>query len=123
MEKEFKFDDIFIISNMLDKMEFKSYIEYIDRKLEKIEDPIKKRNTALLDIIGFILTKLSKAKEEIKILCMSYNNLSEEELKIIGFRKLVPMVREMLQNGLIDIIVEQVKEIREENQDILKKTL
>jgi hypothetical protein len=135
--KEFAYDDIYIVSEMLDKMEIKSYMEYLERKLYQIsksnlpEEQMKKakKDALSLDVMGFLVTKIHRAKPQVDRLIMSYHNLSNEELKSLGLKKSIVFFKEMLKNGLIDMIKDVVSEFKEDGtmDDIfklgLKKTL
>lgn len=118
--KEFAYDDIFTVSEMLDNMEIKGYLEYLERKLHQLdksnlpENKIKqaKKETMSFDALGFLVTKIHKAKPQVDELIMSYHRLSAEELKTLGLKKTIIFFKEMIKNGLMDMIKDLISEFK-----------
>lgn len=152
--KEFKYEDIFVVSEMLDNIEFKHYLEYLERKLYQLDkklnskvnenlEPIDKlelknkndkikQDALVVDLLGFITTKAHKSKHQIDLLIMSYHQINQEDLKKLNIFTTIKYLKDMLKNGLIEMIFDVIKEFKEDgtmdeimkfNIPGLKKTL
>jgi phosphomevalonate kinase len=134
MDIKIKFRDLFILSEILDKVEIKSYFEYIERKLTKIEKEFKadfncelaeedlkqlsekKKITAVGDVAAFIATKLYKVENEIVRLFKKVCKMTDDEIDNLSISDTIEILKEMFNQGLPEIVKNKM-------DDTLKKTL
>lgn len=112
--KDFDLDDVFLISEIIDKMGLEADVEKITKtiRVSKLEN--KKDATTLgkevavglgIDLVTKMLKGLYKAKKEIKQLISNMTGLNEEEVSKFGFGKMKEFFTELAKHeGFADFL-------------------
>lgn len=134
--KNLTFDQYLKVSEIADKIELKSYQEYLERKLVKVEkDKLnneykcnkedltesqakelskEKQMSLVVDVALYVATKAWKVRNEI-IELFILDGMTEEEIKGMRGESIFTRLKEMFASGLPDIFKDKF--------DDLKKTL
>lgn len=105
--RELGFDDIFHLSNIIDKMEIKSDLNGLfDEVQKKIEAGNVVGAQAFLggQIALLFFGKLHKAKEEIYVWFASLTGKSKEEIGKLGIKELTNLIKALLNTeGILEL--------------------
>lgn len=112
--KEFDLEDVFLISEIIDKMEIEADIEKITKtiqtsKLENTTDALglgKEIAVGLgIDIVTKMFRNLYKARKEVKKLITNLTGLPDQEVSKFGFKQIKEFFTELFeQEGAVDFL-------------------
>lgn len=117
--KDFDLDDIFLFSEMIDKMGIEADIDSITKTIKTSKLNGKKDASALgkeivvglaIDIITKIIRNLYKAKKEVKQFISNMTGLTEKEVSKFGIKQMKEFFTELSQHEGFDDFLSQVGE-------------
>lgn len=134
-----KYKHAMLLSTILDKVEAKTFFEYLERKLVKIDDSNKgklqsfkgneqdkleyskelkkqKDDSAMLEVFGFVGSKLHIVDPELKEFFFKTKQLTPEQVEDMEIKTIVTEIKEMFEQTMPDFVKEKIS-------DNLKKTL
>lgn len=121
---DFKLDDVFIISEIIDKMGLEADIEKITKtiktsKLGNKKDAMKLgKEVAVgvgIDIVTKMVRNLFKAQKEVKKLISSLTGLTEKEVSQMGIKQLKEFFTELFESDGIEDFLSQAEDTKEKN--------
>lgn len=116
--KGFDFDDVFIISEIIDKMGLEADIKQLTNatqssKLENIDDASKLGKEVLMglgiDLITKIVRNLHKARKEVKKLISSLTGLTEKEVSKMSLKQIKDFFTELVSNEEFEDFLSQAE--------------
>lgn len=112
--KDFDLDDVFMISEIIDKMGLEADIDKITKTIKTSKLENKKDASTLgkevavglgIDIVTKMVRNLFKAKKEVKQLISSLTGLSNQEVSQMGLKQIKDFFIEMAQHeGFADFL-------------------
>lgn len=119
-KRKLKVPEIMLVSEILDRVNFKHYAEFLLTKIEKsLEADIEKLEIKAAMIIGditaFILQNQCKAKIEIYQLIASFKDVQAGYVDNMDIDEYTEILRDIFQAGIPKILVSVMN-----NQDIVK---
>jgi len=125
--RKLKKKEIMIVSRILEDVNFKYYVEYLlSNKVEKILKSSDNKNEKILmilgDVVAFVLQNIHKAEENIDALCMSYCNLSQEQVDEMDEDTYIDTLKNVFMAGVPKIISQYVDltEVKKKFQNVTK---
>lgn len=114
--KNFDLDDVFLISEIIDKMGIEADIEKITKTIQTSKLEYKKDAAGLgkeiavglgIDIATKMIRNLHKAGKEVKQLISNLTGLSLEEVSKFGFKKIKEFFTELFEHeGVADFLTQ-----------------
>lgn len=114
-----KFDSIFDVTNILDKIGFDEFIQEIamentksneDDKNKNIEDRFKDQFPLLAkSAIKVIIKNLLTVREEVYVLLEKETGFKENELKEMDIKEVFLLIKEIFKDGIPDIVLKNLK--------------
>ena len=127
-KRKLKKKEIMIVSRILEDVNFKFYVEYLlSNKVDKIlKSGDKKEEKVLMimaDVLAFILQNIHKAEENIDALCMSYCNLTQEQVDEMDEDIYIDTLKNVFMAGVPKVITHYVDltAIKKKFQETMKK--
>jgi len=137
-----RFKHIILFSKILDDMDIKPYVEYLERKLQKIENEGQrelktmrsnkvpdneiasreselkshKKNDMAIDIFAFVSTNLHKVQDDLILFFQKTTKKPIEEIEDLTIEEMFEILKELFKNGIPQMLKDKVG-------DSLKKTL
>lgn len=104
--KEFDLDNVFMLSEIIDKMEIEADIEKITKMIQTSKLESKKDAAALgkevavgigIDLVTKLVRNLHKARTEVKELISNLTGLSMDEVKKFGIKQIYEFFSELVK--------------------------
>jgi DNA phosphorothioation-dependent restriction protein DptG len=122
IKKEFDLNDVFTISEIIDKMGLEADVDKITKTIQKSKLENKKDATTLgkeiivgigIDMVTKLIRNLFKAQKEVKKLISSLTGLNEEEVSKMGIKQIKEFFTELFQSDGIEDFLSQAGESKE----------
>lgn len=117
--KDFDLDNVFTISEIIDKMGLEADVEKITKQIKTAKLENKKDATALgkevvvglgIDLVTKILRNFFKAKKEVKQLISNLTGLSEKEVSTMNLKQMKEFFTELVQHDGFNDFLSQAGE-------------
>ena len=118
INKDFDLDDVFLISEIIDKMGLEADIEKITSQIKTSKLKNKTDLTALgkevavglgVDIITKMVRSLFKAKKEVKQLITNLTGLEEKEVSKMGIKQIKEFFTELFAHEGVEDFLQQAE--------------
>lgn len=124
INKGFDLDNVFMISEIIDKMGLEADIDKITKTIQTSKLENKSDAKALgkevaigigIDIVTKMIRNLHKAKDEVKLLISDLTGLDVKEVKKMGFKQIKEFFEEMTKAEGFDDFLSQAGELNEKS--------
>lgn len=119
LNKNLDLDDVFLMSEIIDKMGLEADVEKITKQIKTSKLENKKDASTLgkevavglgIDLVTKIVRNLFKAKKEVKQLISNLTGLSSEEVSKLGLKQIKDFFTELVKHEGFDDFLSQAGE-------------